>query len=310
MSVAIYTKNIKQSKKWLDVLHRELPNHKIEIYQEISNFDTVELLICWKPYEGLIKKFSNLKAIQSLGAGVDHVFDHNTIPKSIQVSKIVDHQLTHDMWEHVLSVVLSDMKNLPMYRELEHTQKWKPKKYKRIEEVTIGILGLGTIGSYAAKQFRQLGFEVIGWSKSQKALKKITTFEGREGLYSVCSNSDYLINILPLTQLTEGILNKDLFARMKPSSFIINVGRGPHVVDQDLIESIDSEMIRGASLDVFHTEPLPESHKFWSHPQINITPHIASLTNIDTVFPQIIENIKRLDLGKTMLNLVDNEKGY
>ncbi len=310
MSIAIYTKNEKQSRKWLDILKRELPDFRIEIYPNINYFEAVELLICWKPYTGLIDKFTNLRAIQSLGAGVDHIFDYNAIHASIQVSKIVDDQLTQDMWEHVLGIVMADMKNLDLYREQQKTNSWKPKRYKRIKDTTIGILGLGTIGKYVADQFANLGFEVLGWSRSPKTLQKITSFVGQEGMEQVGRNADYLINILPLTTETRGVFDKDFFSIMKPSSLFINVGRGPHVVDDDLIDCLDSDILRGAALDVFHTEPLPEDHKFWAHPKILVTPHIASLTSIKSVFPQVVENIQRLNTGKPMLNVIDVEKGY
>jgi len=310
MSIAIYTKNEKLSNAWRIILQEELPDQTIEVYPSIADYNNVEFLICWNPYHGLIGQFPNLKAIQSLGAGVDHIFEANTIDAHIQVSKLVDDQLTQDMWEHVLSIVLSDMKNLPIYQQQQQNKAWKRRRYKGIKNTTIGILGLGTIGSYVGRQFNLLGFEVLGWSRSAKLIDGIATFEAEDGLFSVCKTSDYLINILPLTNETKGILNKMVFSKMKPSSFIINVGRGPHLVDEDLIESIDSELIRGASLDVFHIEPLSALHDFWIHPKISITPHIASMTNMETVYPQIVENIQRLNSGLPLLNLIDVEKGY
>jgi len=310
MSVAIYTKNKKQLNRWQEILKSELPEKKVEIYPDISDFTSIDFLICWKPYSGLVEKFPNLKAIQSLGAGVDHIFDTNEIDPVIQVSKIVDHQLTHDMWEHVLSIVLADMKNLALYQKQQTTYLWKPKRYRRFKDTTIGILGLGTIGSYVARQFAQLGFKVAGWSGSKKEIANVETHVGQSGLDMVCNESDFLINILPLTNATSGILNKELFSKMKPSSYLINVGRGAHVVDEDLVASLRDGEIRGAALDVFHMEPLPVNHDFWNNTQILVTPHIASLTHIDSVYPQVVENIRRLDAGRVLLNTIDVEKGY
>ncbi len=310
MSIVIYTKNAKQSNIWLDTLKNELPNHKIEVYPDVSDFDEVELLICWKPYHGLIEKFSNLKAIQSLGAGVDHIFDSNIIHPFIQVSKLVNHQLTQDMWEHILGIVLYDMKNFSFYEQQMLKNNWKPRWYKNIKDITLGIFGLGTIGNFVARQFSQLGFDVIGWSKSAKNIKNVTTYTGQKGIDTVCKNSDYLINILPLTTETKGILNKNLFSKMKSSSYLINVGRGAHVVDDDLLDALNSGVLRGAALDVFHEEPLRDVHGFWSHTGVFITPHVASLTNVKSVYPQIIENIRRLNSGLPLLNRIDIEKGY
>ena len=310
MSTAIYTKNTKESNSWRIVLQEELPDQTIEVYPSIADYNDVEFLICWKPYHGLIAQFPNLKAIQSLGAGVDHIFDANTIDAHIQVSKIVDDQLTQDMWEHTLSIVMADMKNFAFFKDKQQNRTWKPRRYKRIKDIKIGILGLGTIGKYVATQFETLGFQVTGWSRSTKSLPNIMTYMGQEGINQVCSNSDYLINILPLTIETKGIMNKGVFVYMKPSSYFINVGRGSHVVDNDLIECLDNEILRGAALDVFQIEPLSDDHPFWSHLKILITPHIASLTNIESVYPQVIENIRRLDSGLPLLNLIDVGKGY
>ena len=310
MSVAIFTHNEKQSNRWSSILKKELPEHSIEVYPSISHFESVEFLICWKPYKGLIDKFPNLKAIQSLGAGVDHIFEENSIDPSIQISKVVDHQLTHDMWEHTLAIVLSDMKHLPLHRETQKENIWKPKRYKRFKDVKIGILGLGAIGNYVARQFSDLGFDVLGWSKSEKSIEGVESHQGTSGLTTVCEQSDYLINILPLTPDTLGILNAQLFSKMKPSSYLINVGRGGHLIDQDLIDYLDSDHIRGAALDVFHIEPLPTNHPFWSHPKILVTPHIASLTHIDSVYPQVVENIRLLDQGKSLMNRIDVVKMY
>jgi len=310
MSIAIYTKNEKQSNAWRIVLQDELPNHNIEVYPSIADYNDVEILICWKPYHGLISQFPNLKAIQSLGAGVDHIFENNTIAADVQVSKVVDDQLAQDMWEYTLSVVMADMKNLAFFKEKQQNRSWKPRRYKRIKDIKIGILGLGAIGSYVAKKFSSLGFEVFGWSRSAKMVDNFSAFEGDEGLHSVCNSSDYLINILPLTNETKGILNKKILSKLKPSSYLINVGRGQHLVDEDLIECLGSGQPRGASLDVFQNEPLPESHPFWTHPKIQITPHIASLTHIDSVYPQVVENIKRMTYGKPLMNCVDVKKGY
>ena len=310
MSIAIFTRNVKHSTRWKGILQKELPDHRVEVYPDVQDANAVQFLLCWKPEPGLIAKFPNLKVIQSLGAGVDHIFESHTIDPSILVSKIADHQLTHDMWEHVLSIVLLDMKNIPLYQKQQNEKIWKPKKYKRFQEVTAGILGLGVIGSYTAKQFAGLGFKVCGWSRNEKEIEGVESFVGAKGLENVCQKSDYLVNILPLTKATEGILNQDLFKKMKPSSFLINVGRGKHLIEDELIRSLDSGEIRGASLDVFVEEPLPESHPFWSDARILITPHIASLTYMDTVYPQIVENIKRMEANQPLLNRVSTENGY
>jgi glyoxylate/hydroxypyruvate reductase A len=310
MSIAIYTKNDKQSQKWKQILKSNLQNVTIEIYPNISKLESITFLVCWKPEKNLLSKFPNLKAIQSLGAGVDHILDHHPVPSHIQVSKVVDDNLTHDMWEHALSIILSDMKNLPLHSKNQISKTWRYKKYKRIKDVSIGILGLGTIGKYVAIKFASIGFKVGGWSRSKKDIDNVVSYSEDSGMKSLILESDYIVNILPLTNDTKGLIDHDFLSNMKKGSYFINIGRGPHVVDADLIASIDAGHLRGAALDVFHSEPLPIESPFWKHSSIIVTPHIASLTHIDSVIPQVVENYMRLVKGELLLNLVDLSKGY
>ncbi len=310
MSIAIYTKNVKQSQKWKQILRSKLQNEKIEIYPNITNFDSVTFLVCWKPEENLLRKFSNLKAIQSLGAGVDHILDHHIVPSHIQVSKVVDNNLSHDMWEHAMSIILSDMKNLSIHAKNQASKTWKYKKYKRIKDVSIGILGMGIIGKYVAMKFANTGFKVGGWSRSKKEIQNVVSYSEDSGMKSLLLDSDYVVNILPLTKETKGLIDHNFFSNMKKGSYFINIGRGRHVVDADLLSNIDIGHLRGAALDVFQSEPLPKESPFWNHSSIIVTPHIASLTHIDSVYPQVIENYLRLIKGERLLNLVDLTKGY
>lgn len=290
MSIAIYTQNEKQSQKWLQKLKSNLEGEQVEVYPNISNFDDVTFLVCWKPEDGLLDKFPNLEAIQSLGAGVDHILDHHSIPSGIQLSKVVDDNLTHDMWEHTLSIIMADLKNLDTHSRNQNDKNWYPKRYRRIKEVSIGILGLGAIGKYVAAQFANVGFEVMGWAKSIKDITNVQTFAGDVGLGSMLSMSDYVVNILPLTRDTESIIADEFLIMMKQGSYLINIGRGSHVVEKDLLSNIKNGALRGASLDVFHTEPLPRNSPLWSHPSIRITPHVASLTHIDSVYTLVVDN--------------------
>lgn len=310
MSIVIYTKNEKQSRKWFECLKKDLPKETIEIYPIVSNFELVTFLVCWKPEKGLLEKFPNLKGIQSLGAGVDHILEDHVVPANVQLSKVVDNNLTHDMWEHAMSIILANMKNLHIHSKNQKIKNWKPKRYKRIKDISIGVLGLGTIGKYVASQFSNVGFKVNGWARSKKEITNVETFIGKSGLNSMLSISDYIVNILPLTKETAGIINSDFLSNMKSGSYLINIGRGQHIVDEDLLSIIDSGHVRGAALDVFQSEPLPVESPLWSHPSIIITPHIASLTHINSVFPQVVENYRRLKNEQILLNLVDLSKGY
>jgi len=176
--------------------------------------------------------------------------------------------------------------------------------------LTVGILGLGHLGLDAARKLMTLGFKVAGWRRSDHSVKGIPTYCGPDQFNVFLSQSRILVNLRPLTSATENILNRDTFAQLPRGAYLINVARGRHLVEEDLLEAIETGQLSGACLDVFRTEPLPEKHFFWKHPAIAVTPHIASLTNPDAVIPQIMENYRRILSGQEALNQVDRRRGY
>lgn len=251
-----------------------------------------------------------MKVIQSLGAGVDHIFDTNQIDETIKVVRIIDERLSADMWEYTLAATMHHLKDLSQYNRQESYQYWRTHQYKTIPETRVSILGLGQIGGYVAQQFAKLGFKTQGWSNSSKKIRKVKSFVGEKQLPKMLKKTDVLINILPLTASTTGILNEKLLNQLPKGAYLINVGRGGHLVEPDLIPLIDNGHLSGATLDVFHTEPLPKNHLFWKHPKIQVTPHVASLTNLDSAVHQVVENYKRMKSGEELLNEVSPQKGY
>ena len=174
----------------------------------------------------------------------------------------------------------------------------------------IGIMGLGQLGADAAQKLSALGFKVAGWSRRPKDIAGVNSFNGQAELVEFLSGSQILICLLPLTAETTGILNRRTFEHLPPGAYVINVARGQHLNEKDLMAALDSGQLSGACLDVFEVEPLPPDHPFWRHPQIKVTPHISSLTFSKAVAPQIIENYRRSQTGKPLLNAVDLERGY
>lgn len=308
MSVALLF-NQKPTEEWQRNLQKLLPETKVEVYPIISNPEDVEFIATWKPHKDYIKEFPNLKVVQSVGAGIDHLL-HTEIPDSVKVTRIVDSALKQEMFEHVLACVMTSMKNLLTYHKDQLQQKWIPKKYTSIHETTITILGLGEIGKLVAERFVALGFRVKGWSNSQKNMNGVETFVGKEDLNSAIANTDFIVNILPLTTETESILNYKFFNQCSKQTVLINVGRGAHLVEKDLLIAIDEKQIKEAYLDVFREEPLPENHPFWSNKNIYITPHIASVTNATTALQQVATNYKKLKNMETLENEVSLDKGY
>ncbi|WON92379.1 glyoxylate/hydroxypyruvate reductase A [Sphingobacterium sp. Lzh-3] len=308
MSIALLL-NSARAEEWKAEIAKHLPEVKVEIYPEIENYEAIEFALCWKPDVNYYTHFPNLKVIQSGGAGIDHLFP-NKIPAQLHVCRIIDPMLKSDMFEHILTCLMYAMKNFSAYTAGKKQQHWQPLVYKSNGETSVTILGLGEIGAYVAERLVQLGFQVKGWSSSPKELSGVVSFTGQEGLGSAVENSDFVVNILPLTDITRGILDRNLFNLCTRGTILINVGRGEHLVENELLEAIDKGQIAEAYLDVFHQEPLPKEHPFWSCSSIFITPHIASRTNISSSVQQVVDNYKRMIQGQALLNEVSLKKGY
>ncbi len=308
MSIALIFNN-KDPKPWKKQLQNKTLDTDIEIYPNIKDKSKIDFIICWKPQDKVFNEFPNLKIVQSVGASIDHITNSQNIKSNIIISRIVDENLSIDMWEYLLAVVLSQMKNINLYYKNQIQKVWKPQEYQSINNITISILGLGKIGSYVAKKFAQIGFNVKGWSNSKKEILNVNSFYGKNGLSECLENCDFLINILPLTSETTEIINTKNLKKVRKGGFFINVGRGEHLKDLDLIELLNKKHISGASLDVFREEPL-KNNILWEHPNIYITPHIASLTNIKSAVNQISENYLRFIKNKELLNIVSLKKGY
>ncbi len=309
MSIVLICNN-KDAKPWAEGLRLALPDTSVEIFPEVKNKASITFAVCWKPKPGDLQQFPSLKVVQSLGAGVEHILQTTTIAPTLRLCRIVDPGLANDMWEFTLAAVMSHLKKLRRYQQQQQDKSWKQQNYGTMAASRIGILGLGKIGALVAERFAQLGFPVSGWSASAKNIPGVNSFQGEAELALCLAESDVLINILPLTDSTTGILNKDTLKLLPERAYVINVGRGGHLVDEDLLALLDNAHLDGALLDVFHQEPLPKDHPFWTHPKLSITPHIASLTNKDTAMSQIIENYQRLQSGDPLLHEVMIQKGY
>jgi glyoxylate/hydroxypyruvate reductase len=309
MSIVIIFNN-KNPKPWAESLKEKLPQAVISIYPEVENPASVTFAICWKADKNVLLNFPNLAVIQSVGASIDHIVRSQTVHKNQIITRIVDENLSNDMWEFLLAAVMSNLKNLDNYSRKKEEKKWEPTQYATIKNTTISILGLGQIGSLVAKNFAALGFQVHGWSTSEKNIENVTCYAGQNELEVFLKNTDFLIHILPLTTETERFLDKNVLKQIKKGGFLINVGRGEHLVEQDLIDLLDENYLSGALLDVFRVEPLPQDHAFWTHPKIQITPHIASLTHVESATTQIAENYKNYTSGKALRHIVSVEKGY
>jgi len=295
---------------WKNALQKAAPDIKIYSYLEEHPADEIEVALVWKhPIESLAN-YPNLKYTASSGAGVDFIFEDETTPKNLPITRVVDTMLASDMSEYVIAAIFSYIKGFYDYKINQTKSLWKPQQYHRIADFKVGILGLGALGTLLVKDLVKFGFQTQGWSNSRKEISGVRAFAGQDELLEFLATTQILVCLLPLTSETSGILNKELFSKLPKGTFLINAARGGHLVDKDLIEMLDNGHLSGATLDVFHQEPLSKEHPFWQHEKVHITPHYASVSDTASVVPQIIENYRRMQTGEELLNLVSTTKGY
>lgn len=300
----------RDTKAWIQAIKNASPDVDLRVHPDAGDKEEVEFALVWNHPRGVLKEYPNLKVVASMGAGVDHILSDPDLPAHVAVTRIVSNQLAIDMGEFVLATVMGHLRNLAFYRELERNQQWEFKPYLRIAEVKVGIMGMGFLGTTVANQLTNVGFSVQGWSQSPKNIDGVTSYHGPDQLTSFLKQSRILICLLPLTPDTDSILNKDLFEQLPRDAFLINVARGQHLVEGDLLQAIDQGRLSGAALDVFREEPLPQDHPFWEHPQVQVTPHIASVTKPNAVVGQVLENYRRMRNSEQLEHEVVKEKGY
>ena len=251
--------------------------------------------------------FPRLRAVQTLSAGVEHVAGNPTL--SVPLARLVDPGLTQGMVEWCAGHVLRH--HLGMDAQITRSEPiWDPKVPPLAWNRKVAVLGLGALGQAVGEALTALGFKVHGWSRSPKSIAGIVCHHGDEGLNSALQGAEIVVLLLPKTAATENVINAQSMAQMARGAVIINPGRGPLIDDEALIAALGEGQIGHATLDVFRTEPLPQAHPFWAHPNITVTPHIASETRPDTAAQVVAENIRRCEAGEEMLHLVDAARGY
>ncbi len=278
------------------------------IYPELGARDKIKACILWNQPKGILKDLPNLRWISSLGAGVDHILEDPDLKPGIKVSRIVDNHLAMEMTKMAFLAVLSIEKEFPQHLNNQHHKLWRPNldPIKR----SIGVLGLGYLGKQVAIHLSDLGYQVSGFSKSVKKINGVECYHGNQQLPIFLKKSQILICLLPLTPATENFLNLNLFEQLPQDAYIINLGRGRHLVEEDLLKALDLGIIKGAYLDVFRKEPLSQTHPFWTRREIIITPHIASLTNVQSAAGIIVENYHRFLHNKKLKYEIDLDKSY
>ena len=311
MSTLLFYSKHDPAELWLAELQRALPPEvDVRIYPDFGNYEDIEYVLCWQPKAGLLASFPNLRLIFSLAAGFDHVLQDPDRPEQIPIVRIIDDTLSTMMSEYAVYAVLGFHRFMPHFQLAQKNRTWKKKWPNFTPDTHIGVLGIGAIGSDVALKLKGLNFQVHGWSRSPKQLKGITCHAGEDGLFEMLPQCQQIVVVLPLTSETRGIINAKTLAALPKGAFLTNIGRGGHVIDEDLLAALNSGNIDGAFLDVFHQEPLPTDHPFWEHPKVIMTPHIAGEIVPRSCAQSIAVNIKRYRKGKPIDGIADIERGY
>lgn len=301
--------------RFADGLAKIDPKLDVRVWPDVSDVSQIRYALVWKPPEGLLAGLPKLEAIFSVGAGVDHVLDQHDLP-DVPLVRFVDPNLTMRMTEYVCLHVLLHHRRVLDYAALQKQRKWKELwPQPGANEICVGVMGLGVLGQDAVEKLRLLGYQVAGWSRSQKQIEGVECFAGADGLKPFLARSDILVCLLPHTPDTEGMLNRSLIAGLAkdgplPGPVLINAGRGKAQVEADILTALEAGELWAASLDVFETEPLPEMSALWDHPQVLITPHNASISDDMAVCRYVRDQIARHERGEGFENIVDLKRGY
>jgi glyoxylate/hydroxypyruvate reductase len=271
----------------------------------------IRLAIAWHPPDDAFDYYPNLQAVCSLGAGVDNITACPSLRPDIEVVRIVDPLQAQMMSGFVIWHVIWHQRRFRNYLDQQRDEVWKRIRQRSAQSVPVGILGYGEIGQRVAADLAQLGFSVLVWSRTAKPTSpSVRGFHGPSGLTAMLGETEVLVNLLPLTQETQGILNANLFARMHRGGYLVQVGRGEHLVDEDLLAALESGQLDGAALDVFAKEPLAPAHPFWRHPKIVVTPHDACEVRVEAVATTLVATADAIRTGQRPPNAIDRERGY
>ncbi|HIH8981411.1 TPA: glyoxylate/hydroxypyruvate reductase GhrA [Serratia marcescens] len=310
----IYYHPLFNAQEWLAGIKQRLPQAEIREWQR-GDERPADYALVWRPPHEMLANRRDLKAVFALGAGVDAILDQErkhpgTLPAGVPLLRLEDTGMAQQMQEYALSYVLRYFRRFDEYQALQQRQEWQPLDPHSLDDFTIGILGAGVLGQSVARKLTEFGFSVRCWSRSAKKIDGVQSFAGEAQRAAFLDGVKLVINLLPNTPETVGILNRELFAQLSTGAYLINIARGAHLVEADLLAALEQGQLAAATLDVFVREPLPQDHPFWRHPRVTITPHIAAITLPQQAMDQIAANIRALEAGHAPAGVVDRQRGY
>lgn len=296
-----------KAEPWLQGLAAALPDAEIAVWH--PGAPQADCAVVWAPPQQFMDEQSGLKALFNIGAGVDALLKLR-LPPGALVVRLDDAGMAVQMAEYVCHAVIRHFREFDAYEADMTAGRWGYRKPRLRSDFPIGVMGLGVLGERVAKALAQFDFPINGWSRSAKVIEGVRAFTGAEQFNDFLAASRVLVNLLPLTPETVDVINKNTLARLLPGAYVINVARGAHLVDADLLAAIESGQVAGATLDVFRTEPLPAGHAFWNQPRITLTPHTSARTLRDESISQIARKIASLQRGEVVAGIVNPARGY
>ena len=292
---------------WLQGLQAAMPQADLSVWQ--PGAPVADYAVVWAPPQQFMDEQQGIQALFNIGAGVDGLLQRR-LPPGVLVVRLDDAGMAVQMAEYVCHAVIRHFREFDQYEAGMRAGQWAYRKPRLRQDFPVGVMGLGVLGERVAKALAQFEFPVNGWSRSPKAIGGVRAFSGQDGFHDFLAASRVLVNLLPLTPDTQDILSRDTLSRLQPGGYLINVARGAHLVEDDLLALLASGHLAGATLDVFRTEPLPAGHPFWNHPRIVATPHTSARTLRDESIAQIAGKIVALERGETIAGVVDPAYGY
>ncbi|HGF5612968.1 TPA: glyoxylate/hydroxypyruvate reductase GhrA [Klebsiella quasipneumoniae subsp. similipneumoniae] len=298
---------------WIRELEKQLPGARVREWKAGDN-QPADYALVWHPPVEMLQGRA-LKAVFALGAGVDSILsklrDHpDMLPLSIPLFRLEDTGMGRQMQEYAVSQVLHWFRRFDDYQALKLASRWQPLPEYRADEFTIGIMGAGVLGAKVTESLQPWGFPLRVWSRSRKSWPQVQSFAGQAELGGFLQGTRVLINLLPNTAETVGIINQTLLAQLPDESYLLNLARGVHVVEEDLLAALNNGKLKGAMLDVFSREPLPQESPLWAHPRVAMTPHVAAVTRPMEAIAYIAGTISRLERGESVSGQVDRQRGY
>lgn len=305
----LFHSTLDDPRDWIPRLAALMPQETFRVWPDCGDPNDVDAALLWTQPDGGLAAFPGLRFVQSIGAGVDQLAPAS-FPRGVRLARLVDAGLSDRMAEYCLLAVLRHYRQFDLHAAEQRHGKWHYRRPAPRAHYPVGIMGLGVLGLAVAERLVAAGFSVRAWTRTGRSTAPVPVHAGPGGLEPFLHDLAAVICLLPLTSQTEGILSADLFRRLPRGAVLINVGRGRHLVEADLLAALDSGQLAGATLDVFRTEPLPSRHSFWEHPRILITPHVAAIGDPDSAAALVVENFRRARAGAPLLHEVEPGRGY